>query len=104
MYANLTGHSLVCVLSLSNLANVEPTVESALSGFMNSIAVIMILKICRELPDMYIMIAFMGIVFAGAIAISQAFLRKRSSVSTGVGGRCSLLPDFWAGGQLAVVV
>lgn len=94
MYANLTGHSLVWVLSLSNLANVEPTVESALSGFINSIAVIMILKICRELPDMYIMIAFMGMVFAGAMAISQAFLRKRSSVSTGVGAGCSLLPDF----------
>lgn len=68
--------------------------ESALSGFMNSIAVIMILKICRELPDMYIMIAFMGMVFAGAMAISHAFLRKRSSVSTGVGAGWGLLPDF----------
>jgi hypothetical protein len=60
--------------------------DRALSGFMNSMAVIMIEKICRELPDMYIMIAFMGIAFAGARAISHAFLRKRSSVSLGFVG------------------
>lgn len=44
-------------------------------------AVIMIEKICKELPDMYIMNAFMGTDLAGARAISHAFFRKRSSVS-----------------------
>lgn len=47
---------------------------------------IIILKICRELPDMYIMIAFMGSCFAGARATSHDFLTLRMSVSSGVGG------------------
>lgn len=46
---------------------------------------IMMLKICRELPDMYIMIAFMGSCLAGARAISQDFLSLSVSVSSGVG-------------------
>lgn len=94
MYASLTGQSLACVRSLSKRAKVEPTVESALSGFINSMAVIMMEKICRVLPDMYIMIAFIGMDFAGASASSQAFLRKRSSVSVGVGVTCGLVPGF----------
>lgn len=44
------------------------------------------LNICRVLPDMYIMMKFMGKDFPGARASSQAFLRKRSSVSDCVGG------------------
>ena len=43
------------------------------------------LKICREFPDMYIMIAFMGSCLAGARAISQDFLSLSVSVSSGVG-------------------
>ena len=47
---------------------------------------IMILKIWRLLPDMYIMMAFMGSDFTGARAISHDFLSFRVSVSSGVGG------------------
>lgn len=46
----------------------------------------MILNICRVLPDMYIIIAFMGRAFAGARASSQDFLILSVSVSAGVGG------------------
>lgn len=44
------------------------------------------LKIWRELPDMYIIIAFMGRALAGARASSQDFLSLRVSVSARVGG------------------
>jgi hypothetical protein len=67
-------------------------------GFLNSIITIMILKIWRELPDMYIIIAFMGMDFAGAKATSQAFFSLRRAVSCGVGGmRVDSLegPSFW---------
>lgn len=43
-------------------------------------------KIWRELPDMNIMIAFIGIDFAGAKASSQDFLSFRRSVSDWEGG------------------
>ena len=46
---------------------------------------IMMLKIWSELPDMYIMMAFIGSCLAGARAISQDFLSLRVSVSSGVG-------------------
>ena len=55
-------------------------------GFLKSMKTIMMLKICRLLPDMYIMMAFMGRALAGARATSQAFLTLRVSVSSGVGG------------------
>ena len=44
----------------------------------------MILNICKELPDMYIMIAFIGSALAGARASSHDFLIFRVSVSSGV--------------------
>ena len=44
------------------------------------------LKICSELPDMYIIIAFMGRALAGARASSHDFLSLRVSVSAVVGG------------------
>ncbi len=47
---------------------------------------IIILKICNELPDMYIIIAFIGRALAGAKAISQDFLILSWSVSATVGG------------------
>ena len=50
-------------------------------GFLKSINTIIMLKICSELPDMYIMMAFMGICLAGARATSQDFLSLRVSVS-----------------------
>lgn len=54
-------------------------------GFLNNIKTIMILKICSELPDMYIMIAFMGSCLAGARASSHDFLSFSVSVSSVVG-------------------
>ena len=47
---------------------------------------IIMLKICNELPDMYIIIAFMGRALAGARASSHDFLSLRVSVSAVVGG------------------
>lgn len=44
------------------------------------------LNICKELPDMYIIIAFMGRALAGARASSQDFFSLRVSVSARVGG------------------
>ena len=44
------------------------------------------LNICSELPDMYIMIAFMGKALAGASASSQDFFSLSVSVSAVVGG------------------
>lgn len=47
---------------------------------------IMMLKICSELPDIYIMMAFMGSDFAGARATSHAFFIFRVSISSGEEG------------------
>lgn len=47
---------------------------------------IMMLKICSELPDIYIMMAFMGSCLAGARASSHDFLSFSVSVSSVVGG------------------
>lgn len=55
-------------------------------GPLNSMNTIMMLKICSELPDMYIPIAFMGSCLAGARAISHAFLSFSVSICAGVGG------------------
>ena len=46
---------------------------------------IMMLKIWRELPDMYIMIAFIGSALAGARASSHDFFILSVSVSSEVG-------------------
>lgn len=46
----------------------------------------MILNICSELPDMYIIMAFIGNCLAGAMAISHDFLILSVSVSAVVGG------------------
>lgn len=54
---------------------------------------IIMLKICRLLPDMYIITAFMGSALAGAMAISHAFLTFSVSVSSTVdvfGEKCFL--------------
>ena len=55
-------------------------------GFLNSMKTIMMLNICSELPDMYIMIAFMGKALAGARASSHDFFSLSVSVSAVVGG------------------
>ena len=63
-------------------------------GFLNNMKTIMMLKICSVLPDMYIMIAFMGNALAGARASSQDFFSFRVSVSAVVGGlRVEVLVD-----------
>lgn len=98
-YASFTSHNRLLVLSFSNRAKVAPTPASARNGFKNNIAVIMMLKIWRVLPDMYIMKAFIGMAFAGASATSQAFLTKRSSVSVceGADGGAAGFWDFCGG-------
>lgn len=55
-------------------------------GFLNSIKTIIMLNICSVLPDMYIIIAFMGRALAGARASSQDFFSLSVSVSAVVGG------------------
>lgn len=50
-------------------------------GALKSMKTIMMLKICRLLPDIYIMMAFIGICLDGANAISHAFLSFKVSVS-----------------------
>jgi hypothetical protein len=55
-------------------------------GVLKSMKTIITLKICRELPDMYIMMAFTGSCLAGAIATSHAFFNLSVSVSSVVAG------------------
>ena len=55
-------------------------------GFLNNMKTIIMLKICSEFPDMYIMIAFMGKALAGARASSQDFFNFSVSVSAALGG------------------
>jgi hypothetical protein len=56
---------------------------------------IMMLNICNEFPDMYIMMAVMGKLLMGAKATSHAFLSFSVSISSGVGGlRCAALLSF----------
>lgn len=84
--ANLT--ITICDLfpSVSRRANVPCTFSKAVIGVLNSINTIMMLKICSELPVMYMPKAFIGRDFAGAIAISQAFFSFNVSISSGLGG------------------
>ena len=55
----------------------------------------MIEKICSELPDMYIIMACIGICFAGASAISHAFFNFNVFISSSVGG-FRVCVDAWA--------
>lgn len=59
---------------------------SPMMGFLKAIHTIMMLKICSEFPDMYIIIAVMGNDFTGARATSHAFLTLSVSISAGVWG------------------
>lgn len=64
-------------------------------GVLNSMNTIMMLKICSELPVMYMPKAFIGRDFAGAMAISQAFLSFSVSISSGLGGlRAAVVVDL----------
>lgn len=87
-YTAFTTHILLLVLGVSYFVNTAFVCINACSGFLNNMKTIMMEKIWSELPDMYIMIAFMGSCFAGARATSQDFLTFRMSVSSGVGGLC----------------
>lgn len=84
-YIALAIHSVFFVPSVSYLVNTEFVCKSPWIGFLNSMKTIMMLKIWRELPDMYIMIAFIGNALAGARASSQDFFILSVSVSSGVG-------------------
>jgi hypothetical protein len=57
----------------------------------------MILKICNEFPDMYIMMAVIGSCLSGASATSHAFLIFKVSVSSVVGALRGLdvMEGFW---------
>ena len=104
--AALTPNIDVRFPSVSSRANVDCTLTSAVTGVLNSINTIMMLKICSELPVMYMPNAFMGICFAGASAISHAFFSLSVSTSCVVGGVRAevLLPPavvFAAGGSAA---
>lgn len=54
-------------------------------GALNSMNTIMMLNICRLLPDMYMPMAFIGSCLAGAIATSHAFFSLSVSISSGEG-------------------
>jgi hypothetical protein len=81
-----------------NFSNAWFVFMSPIRGFLNAMKTIMMLKICNELPDMYIMMPVMGRLLTGARATSQAFFSFSLSVSSGVGAcrGCILesLPDF----------
>ncbi len=85
-YIALTIHSVFRVPSVSNLVKTVFVCSSPWIGFLKSMNTIMILKIWRLLPDMYIMMAFMGRALAGARASSHDFFILSVSVSSGVGG------------------
>lgn len=85
-YTALTNSILPRNVSESNFANTLLVLIRPWMGPLNSINTIMMLKICRLFPDMYIMIAFIGTCFDGARATSQAFLSFSVSVSTGLDG------------------
>lgn len=85
-YTIFTIHSLLLVPSVSYLANTLFVCMRPCSGVLNSMNTIMMLNICSELPDMYIIIAFMGSAFAGASASSHAFFIFRLSISSGEDG------------------
>lgn len=74
------------VPSVSNFLKTSFVDSMPVTGFLNNIKTIIILKICSVFPDMYIIIAFIGKAFAGARAISQDFFTFRRSVSAVVGG------------------
>jgi hypothetical protein len=80
-YTSFTPIIFPFVLSVSNLANALFVLRRPWIGPLKSMKTIMMLKICKLLPDMYIMIAFMGSCFEGASAISQAFFSLSASVS-----------------------
>ena len=94
-YTTLTiiNFDLISSLVLSYFAKAWFKPRMPLIGFMNSIYTIIMLNIWRLLPDMYIMMAFIGICFAGARATSQAFFNFSVSVSSGVGGLRALAFD-----------
>ncbi len=80
-YTSFTKIIFPFVRSVSYLAKALFVFRRPWIGPLKSMKTIMILKICKLLPDIYIIIAFMGSCFEGASAISQAFFSLRASVS-----------------------
>ena len=68
--------------SVSSLEKVFWMFRTAWMGPLNSIKTIMMLKICKLLPVMYIPIAFIGNCLAGAMASSHAFFNLSVSISS----------------------
>lgn len=82
-YTTLTPTRRALVDGPSYFANAALVLIKPWMGPLKSMPTIIILKICKLLPDMYIMIAFMGICLDGAMAISHAFFSFKASVSSG---------------------
>lgn len=82
-YTSFTATRRPRVEGVSYLANAALVLIKPWMGPLNSMNTIIMLKIWRLLPDMYIMIPFMGSCLEGAMAISQAFFIFRASVSSG---------------------
>jgi len=83
---------LALLLSVSKRSKAWLVPRMPMMGFLKAIKTIMMLKICSELPDMYIMMPVMGKLLMGPRATSQAFLTFSVSISSGVGaGRWAAL-------------
>lgn len=85
-YTALTIHNVFLVPSVSYFANTVFVCIRPCSGVLNNIKTIIMLNICNELPDMYIMMAFIGSALAGASATSHAFFIFSVSISSGEEG------------------
>ena len=69
-YSALTIPNWPFVSGVSNLSNAVPVANNPMSGFLNAMNTVMMLKICKEDPDMYSVMKVMGSAFAGAKATS----------------------------------
>lgn len=87
---------------VSNRSNVCCVLRMPMIGFLNAMNTIMMLNICSELPDMYIMIAVIGRFLMGPRATSHAFFTL--SVSTSSGVCCFLADDAEAAAAAAAFV
>lgn len=85
-YAAFARKIALFVPSVSYLSKTWLVAIKPMKGFLNAMPTIMIENICRELPDMYIMMPVIGSCLRGAMATSHAFLTKSVFVSASDGG------------------
>ncbi|KAK1827653.1 glycosyltransferase family 2 protein [Podospora conica] len=91
-YASLTCSRRARFESVSKRSKAWFVARMPISGFLKAMNTIMMLKICSELPDMYIMMPVIGRPLIGPRATSHAFLSLSVSISSGPGG--STMPEF----------